>query len=617
MVFYLQTHSESVAQGGSMRRSARSFFLRGIFVLVSVLCPLRAVHAAQVNPINHRVVDAEYSRQLDKIVTVSETPKSQLHIYDPETGQDVAIDLPKPPACVSVAPDGLHAAVGHDSLISYVDLASPSLVQTYTVSADVFDIVLAGNGYVYSFPREDQWVKIHCVNLQTGIETTSTGKSIREGTRARLHPRGDAIYGADTGITDIEKYCLTAGTAAILYDSPYHGEFPMGSDLWISDDGLKIFTKGGGIYHSSSNESLDMVYGGSIPGVYNVVCLAQHVQADKVLVVPQYPYSDDYPDQVWIYDENFLIPLAKVSLPKFVVEASSSSGHGRYIFFNAAGNRYYVVMQADSKSGLLLDFGVAAYSLEDSMVMYSFLAGAGTGGRISPAGNVSVNQYGSQVFAIVPDHGFEIADVQVDGVSVGKKSSLSFDGITANHTISASFIASTTSEPRYRMLSHRVVDAQYNRVTDTIVSISSIPLKQLHIYDPIAGAETTVDLLQDPTCVSVGPDGLRAAVGHDGWISYIDLTVPELITTYPVSTDVFGVVLAGNGYVYAFPRSDSMKGVRCINLQTGEESFSGFPGVWEGSRVRLHPGGQAIYGTNDNYGVQKYSIAGGNSSLSV
>ena len=596
-----------------MSRSARFFFICGLFVLVSVLVTLHAVHAVQFTPINHRVVDAEYSRQLDKIVTISTTPKNQLHIYDPETGQDVAVDLPKPPTCVSVGPDGLHAAVGHDTLISYIDLASPSLIRTYPVSIDVFDIVLAGNGYVYPFQGGYNNVHVKSINLQTGAETSSNGY-VYGRTHVRLHPGGQAIYGADNGISpsDIEKYGIAEGTAAVLYDSPYHGDFPIGGDLWISDDGMKIFTKCGRIFRASADSARDMVYNGSIPGVSYISSLAQHDQVDNVLVIPQDFNPVDYPDQVWIYDEDFLQLQSKVTLPRFSVGSSSFAGQGRYVFFNASGDRYYVIGQADSKSGLSLDFGVAAYSLDASMVMYSFQAGAGTGGWISPAGDLSVNQYGSQVFAIVPDKGFEIADVVVDGVSVGKKSSLSFDSITANHTISASFIASTASELRYRMLSHRVVDAEYNRHTDTIVSVSSIPLKQLHIYDPAAGTETLLDLPLAPTCVSIGPDGLHAAVGHDGWISYIDLTVPELIKTYPVSTEVFDIVLAGNGYVYAYPSVNETIGIRSINLQTGEETdHSGYPGSWAGSRIRLQPGGQALYAASSSYIVQRFNIAEG------
>ena len=76
--------------------------------------------------------------------------------------------LPLPPQCVSVSPDGLFTAIGHNALISYVNLSSGTLEKTLVTSADVFDVVLAANGYVHAFPRLDQWSEIHSVELATG-----------------------------------------------------------------------------------------------------------------------------------------------------------------------------------------------------------------------------------------------------------------------------------------------------------------------------------------------------------------------------------------------------------------------------------------------------------------
>ena len=48
--------------------------------------------------------------------------------------------------------------------------------------------------------------------------------------------------------------------------------------------------------------------------------------------------------------------------------------------------------------------------------------------------------YGSnQAFAITPGTGYHVADVLVDGLSVGAVTSHTFTNVTANHTIAASF----------------------------------------------------------------------------------------------------------------------------------------------------------------------------------
>jgi hypothetical protein len=71
---------------------------------------------------------------------------------------------------------------------------------------------------------------------------------------------------------------------------------------------------------------------------------------------------------------------------------------------------------------------------------YTITATAGANGDISGAGPVSVN-YGGTVFytSIIPAVGYHIADVLVDGASVGAVTSYSFANVTANHTISATF----------------------------------------------------------------------------------------------------------------------------------------------------------------------------------
>jgi hypothetical protein len=66
-------------------------------------------------------------------------------------------------------------------------------------------------------------------------------------------------------------------------------------------------------------------------------------------------------------------------------------------------------------------------------------ATAGSNGTISPSGQVAVKYNGSQTFHITPDTGHVIADVQVDGVSLGRVSSYTFQHVTSKQTISASF----------------------------------------------------------------------------------------------------------------------------------------------------------------------------------
>ena len=127
--------------------SSRSRGIRWLSALGFLVVALPAHAAPGFVGLDCRVVDAEYSGALARIVMVSATP-NRLHVFDPLTAVDVPVDLPLAPTSLSVGPDGLFAAVGHDGWVSYVDLSAGSLVKTMPVSTAAVDVVLAGNGFV-------------------------------------------------------------------------------------------------------------------------------------------------------------------------------------------------------------------------------------------------------------------------------------------------------------------------------------------------------------------------------------------------------------------------------------------------------------------------------------
>ncbi len=71
--------------------------------------------------------------------------------------------------------------------------------------------------------------------------------------------------------------------------------------------------------------------------------------------------------------------------------------------------------------------------------VYTISASAGPNGSISPEGNVPVSHGSDRLFTITPDPGYTVADVEVDGVSIGAVTSYQFTSVAAPHSISASF----------------------------------------------------------------------------------------------------------------------------------------------------------------------------------
>jgi hypothetical protein len=100
---------------------------------------------------------------------------------------------------------------------------------------------------------------------------------------------------------------------------------------------------------------------------------------------------------------------------------------------------WYTQEYYDSTSALSWKTRIGSFTFKT----YGITASAGQGGSISPSGTVSVNYGSSTVFTIAPDHGYHVADVRVDGVSIGPVTTYTFTNIESDHAIDAAFVLTT------------------------------------------------------------------------------------------------------------------------------------------------------------------------------
>ncbi|MDY0347717.1 MAG: T9SS type A sorting domain-containing protein, partial [Tenuifilaceae bacterium] len=76
---------------------------------------------------------------------------------------------------------------------------------------------------------------------------------------------------------------------------------------------------------------------------------------------------------------------------------------------------------------------------ETAPTTHAITATAGANGTISPSGEVQIGEGEDITFAIAANSGYNINDVSVDGVSVGSVQTYTFENVTADHTIEATF----------------------------------------------------------------------------------------------------------------------------------------------------------------------------------
>lgn len=98
----------------------------------------------------------------------------------------------------------------------------------------------------------------------------------------------------------------------------------------------------------------------------------------------------------------------------------------------------------------IVDFHVPAQAPSGGgygTIYYMIVASAGINGFISPTGSINIVFGGSQIYTITPDAGYQVADVLIDGISVGSVTTYTFSSVFASHAISATFLLAPTSAP--------------------------------------------------------------------------------------------------------------------------------------------------------------------------
>ena len=318
-----------------------------------------------ITALTHRVAQAAYSTSLERVVMTDGSP-SALYVYDPATGAETSVALALPPQCLGLSPDGLYAVVGHDAWISYVDLSAVKVVKTIPVTADIGDCVLAGNGWAYLFPRVDQWVALHSVEIANGTETNSSSWAIYAGDRARLSPSDpNALYFVTSELSpaQIYRWDVSGGAAVSKWESPYWGDYAMGPELWFSADGSRLFTAAGTAFRTSSVQSQDLVYGGQISGLASVKqldCSTSEIAAIPAVQAgdPRTPTTDTV---VELFGTTYLGYVDEIVLPWWSIGTSAVPTHGVYVFHSSDGTQRFVIVQADGSSGLLHDTAILTF----------------------------------------------------------------------------------------------------------------------------------------------------------------------------------------------------------------------------------------------------------------
>lgn len=347
---------------GSYRISLKVTDPQGLSSLATVSLNVRGA----VRQFSYNVVDAEYSDALERLIVVSSQPSHALQIIDPATGVQKSVPLALAAHNVAVSPDGKTAVVGHDGAVTLVDLQNIRISKFFdNIGFNVFDIVLGNNGMAYASRIGLQWDSLYSINLVTGDVLRNTGSSIYGGVRLQVIPRLNAVYSILAGLSpgDLERFNTSTTPLSYLYDSPYYGDYAIGDNLWVTEDGLSILTAAGTMFQTAALQDQDMRYQRKLPEAgqsdmrFNVFH-ADHSQEVNKFVVASVEHSA-YASGVLgainlkVYTTPLLNLESSTSLNNVTFDGGGQAVIPQFVFFNSNGIKRYAVLQQGNGTYLM------------------------------------------------------------------------------------------------------------------------------------------------------------------------------------------------------------------------------------------------------------------------
>lgn len=330
--------------------------------------------------LNGNVIDAEYDNSHNKLYYITSNPAAIVQ-FDPNTKLSSSTSLNNIPLCLSLSNSGNYAVVGNDGNATFLNLQTMSVISNFNTGVRAADIMLKDSSYAYVLPKNGQHVRMSCINLQNNyFQSSHIGSTIYQNARGKLHPTQQAIYTVanDVSPIDLDKFNISGGTASYLYDSPYHGTYNFGGDLWFSTNGSRIFTRGKAVVSASTSSNIDMVYSGTIS--LNIPASIKGNRSDwefeirhinvaqrgKMVIVAEDDFTninDKIINQVYIHHESNLqyerrIETEDFAVPDFTLNQYTYYPAEPYFAFYTANINEVLIITKATNSGLSQQFAI-------------------------------------------------------------------------------------------------------------------------------------------------------------------------------------------------------------------------------------------------------------------
>jgi len=246
---------------------------------------------------------------------------------------------------------------------------------------------------------------------------------------ATINAIAQSIWSTSSDIVDYARKCYEYVAQNYDYLNPYTGLHPL----------AEILANGGGDCGNLTSIYVSLLRNKSIPSRHVVTIRPNgtyHVWAEFYLenygwipVDVTYKQSDPYGNYFGNYDGNGIVVSKGVCL---TLERTPGDTY-TCAFFQTYEWWYWYSSTCNNITSQHI------VTSSNPVLYHTITATADDNGSITPAGSIIVPHNSTQAFEMIPNDGYEVQEVYVDGNPFGSMTSYSFPNVTASHTIHVSF----------------------------------------------------------------------------------------------------------------------------------------------------------------------------------
>ena len=296
------------------------------------------------------VVDAIYCKETDRLFIATKNP-DMLLVYHKEYYLPMSnIPLSRSPNCLSLSENGRQLFVGHDMLVSFVDVSSLyiNVYNTYKVDFNVFDLAYGENGWLY-MSSDQPWIdeNLMYMNISNGFVLKNHSSTLYYGTYYLKKIKGKPLLLCS-------GYYQTVALIDISADFPNKTEkfwyvYWWGNRFWLSEDHKYTYVISGNIFLTPDfSKEDDLLLSGDINTPNFYANWMDHCEQTKSLwVANNKSWYDDNDSYISQYNSDSYNLMKSYNIADYSTTISgvfkSYKVNPRYVFSNKTGTRVFVI----------------------------------------------------------------------------------------------------------------------------------------------------------------------------------------------------------------------------------------------------------------------------------